>query len=109
MNRNLNGIAEVNLAQWDHLPTRAVLFGEAQGRVVISTGEPARVLQIAAAHGVPAWHIGTVKSRDEGLSIRSHGKLLTLGTERMATAYHMAIPRIMETASQSAAITDTEK
>jgi phosphoribosylformylglycinamidine synthase len=101
--------ADVDLAHWDHLPARAVLFGEAQSRVVISTGEAARVLQIAAAHGVPALRIGTVRPRGDGLSIGTHGMRLKLGTERMAAAYHMAIPRIMDTAPQSAAITDTEK
>jgi phosphoribosylformylglycinamidine synthase subunit PurL len=101
--------AEVDLAAWDDIPLRAVLFGEAQGRVVISTGETERVLQIAAANGVPARRIGSVTSLADGLAIRARGKLVKVGTERLAEAYHTAIPRLMETAPLRAAFTDSEK
>jgi phosphoribosylformylglycinamidine synthase len=100
--------ADVDLAAWDALPLRAVLFGEAQGRVILSSGAADRVLQIAAANGVPARKIGTVRTLADGLSVRTHGKIIKMGTEQLAEAYHTAIPRIMDTAPQSAAIDDTE-
>jgi phosphoribosylformylglycinamidine synthase len=100
--------ADVDLSAWDSLPLRAVLFGEAQGRVVVSSGEAERVLQIAASNGVPARRIGTVTTLDSGVSILTHGKTVKMGTEQLAEAYHTAIPRIMDTAPQSAAIEATE-
>src|SRR5512132_1836343 len=52
--------ARVNLTPWRALPRRALLFGEAQGRVVVSTPDAAAVLAIASRHGVPARAIGEV-------------------------------------------------
>jgi phosphoribosylformylglycinamidine synthase len=100
--------ADIDLGAWDSLPLRAVLFGEAQGRVVISSGEAERVLEIAARNGVPARVIGTVTELAEGFTIRAGGRVLQIGTEQAAAAYHEAIPRIMDAAPQSAAIEETE-
>jgi phosphoribosylformylglycinamidine synthase subunit PurL len=100
--------ADIDLGAWDSLPLRAVLFGEAQGRIVVSSGAPDRVLDIAAQNGVPARVIGTVTEQSEGLTIRTGGKVLKIGTEQAAAAYHEAIPRIMDAAPQSAAIEETE-
>ena len=100
--------ADIDLGAWDSLPLRAVLFGEAQGRVVISSGEAERVLEIAARNGVPARVIGTVTELAEGFTIRAGGRVLQIGTEPAAAAYHEAIPRIMDAAPQSAAIEETE-
>ena len=88
--------ADVDLSAWDELPARAVLFGETQGRIIVSTGEPDRVLDIAAQRGVPARRIGAVVPLADGLSIRMRGKILMLGTEMLAEAYHTAIPRLMD-------------
>jgi len=100
--------ADIDLGAWDSLPLRAVLFGEAQGRVVVSSGEADRVLEIAARNGIPARVIGTVTEMAAGLTIRAGGKVLKIGTEQAAVAYHQAIPRIMDAAPQSAAIEETE-
>ncbi|HWG35139.1 MAG TPA: phosphoribosylformylglycinamidine synthase subunit PurL [Gemmatimonadaceae bacterium] len=100
--------ADIDLGAWDSLPLRAVLFGEAQGRVVISSGEADRVLEIAARNGVPARVIGTVTELSQGFTIRTGGRVLKIGTEQAAAAYHEAIPRIMDAAPQSAAIEETE-
>ena len=100
--------ADIDVGAWDSLPLRAVLFGEAQGRIVVSSGAPDRVLDIAGRNGVPARVIGTVTEPSEGLTIRTGGKVLKIGTERAAAAYHEAIPRIMDAAPQSAAIEETE-
>ena len=101
--------AAIDLNEWDSLPLRAVLFGETQGRVVLSSAEPDRVLQIAENHGVPARSIGTVAARADGLTIRAHGKVLKSGTEELAEVYHNAIPRIMNTTPQSATERDNRR
>ncbi|MEO7104542.1 MAG: phosphoribosylformylglycinamidine synthase subunit PurL [Gemmatimonadaceae bacterium] len=100
--------AEVDLTPWASLPDRAVLFGEAQGRVVVSSGEVARVLQIAAANSVPARRIGTVTSRDGGLLIHVGSQTVRIGTDQLGEAYHTAIPRIMNTTAQVAVIDEVE-
>lgn len=94
--------AQLDLDAWTHLPLRALLFGEAQGRAVISTPAPDAVLALAAHHGVPAGVIGTVRDASHGLSVivgqySAHSSLDTL-----ATAYHHAIPRIMSQAGTAA-------
>src|SRR5665213_1940110 len=101
--------ADIDLTDWDTLPLRAVLFGEAQGRIIVSSGEPERILQIAAANGVPARKIGTVTPLAAGLMIRTHGKSVSAGTEMLAEAYHTAIPRIMNTTPQSVATDDIKR
>ncbi len=101
--------AHVDLTTWDTLPLRAVLFGEAQGRVVVSSGEAERVLKIAAANGVPARKLGTVSALADGVAMRARGVTLQIGTEVLAEAYHNAIPRIMETAPSGAAMDDTKR
>jgi phosphoribosylformylglycinamidine synthase len=100
--------AEVDLTAWDSLPLRAVLFGEAQGRIIVSSGEADRVLQIAASNSVPARKIGTVVSLAKGLTIRVRKQVIQMGTEQLGEAYHTAISRIMDAAPQSAAIEETE-
>ena len=45
--------AEIDLSSWADVPDRAVLFGESQGRIVLSSPSPARILAIATTAGVP--------------------------------------------------------
>jgi phosphoribosylformylglycinamidine synthase II len=83
--------AEVDLSSWSSLPRMALLFGEGQGRIVISSSDPSNILAIAASHGVPARKIGTVRPATAGLRIDT----LTVGVEALAKAFHEAIPTIM--------------
>ena len=85
----------VDLTDWAGLAPRALLFGEAQGRVVVSTPSPVDVERIAAAHGVPARRIGTVEFAEHPFHIRYPGGELVAPVERLAAAYHDAIPSIM--------------
>jgi phosphoribosylformylglycinamidine synthase len=96
--------AEIDLAAWSGLPLRALLFGEAQARIVIGTPDPARVLEIAARHGVPARRIGTVTAESGALSITVGDRVIRAPLERLARAYHEAIPRIMSRSAAEAAI-----
>src|SRR5665213_911053 len=100
--------ADIDLTPWDSLPDRAVLFGEAQGRVIVSSGDADRVLQIAAENSVPARKIGVVRSRDEGLMIRVGRQKVRIGTDQLGEAYHTAIPKIMNTTAQAIVIDEVE-
>ncbi len=88
--------ASIDLGAWNALPARALLFGEAQGRVVISTPEADQVLAIAKQHGIPARVIGAVTAASDGLRITTGATTLTMATARMAEAYHEALPRAMQ-------------
>jgi phosphoribosylformylglycinamidine synthase II len=87
----------------DDLPVNALLFGEAQGRVVVSCPEAAldEVLTVAGAHGVPASRIGTVGERGGGLVIEAAGHTVGAPIEELAETYRMAIPRVMDSPASS--------
>jgi phosphoribosylformylglycinamidine synthase II len=87
--------ATVDLTAWSSIATRALLFGEAQGRVVVSTSNAAEVERIARAHGVPVRRIGTVEPPDKPFRIRYGGGELSASVQQLADAYHRAIPSIM--------------
>lgn len=94
--------ATVDLGAWGHLPTRALLFGEAQGRIVVSTARADEVLTVAARHGVPARVIGSVTDASSGLRIATATGTLQTPIARCSTAYHEALPRAMSRATAEA-------
>jgi phosphoribosylformylglycinamidine synthase len=87
--------ASVDLSKWSSLPTRSLLFGEAQGRVVVSTPDPAAVLAIAGRHGVPATEIGKVGEIDGSLEITVGKQRFEAPVARLSAEYHGAIPAMM--------------
>ncbi|MEP6493030.1 MAG: phosphoribosylformylglycinamidine synthase subunit PurL, partial [bacterium] len=91
--------ATIDLSTWGKLPDRALLFGEAQGRVVVSTSMPDTVVAIAAKHGVPATTIGRVGSLGAPLQISTAKGKLVASIQKLDEAYHEAIPRIMSQAA----------
>ncbi|HET7456092.1 MAG TPA: phosphoribosylformylglycinamidine synthase subunit PurL [Gemmatimonadaceae bacterium] len=98
--------ADVDLSPWSGLPLRALLFGEAQGRVVVSTREAADVLAIARRHGVPARHVGAVRAGSPSLRVQVGARSIVAPLERLADAYHGAIPRVMTGAVASVAVAE---
>lgn len=90
--------AEIDLSAWSSLATRALLFGEAQARVVISTNDVPSVLAAAARHRVPAHVIGTVRDASHGVSFTVGAHRIHAKTEALADAFHGAIPRAMRRA-----------
>jgi hypothetical protein len=76
----------------------ACLFGEAQGRVVVSC--PAEttdeVLRLAGRHEVPARRVGTVRGPGAAFRITVRNGSIDTGLEEMAKAYFDAIPTLME-------------
>ncbi|HVZ47725.1 MAG TPA: phosphoribosylformylglycinamidine synthase subunit PurL [Gemmatimonadaceae bacterium] len=87
--------ATVDLTPWKHLPPRALLFGEAQGRIVVSTDRLPAVLGAARTHGVPATVLGATTAADEGLVISGAGTPLRVSLADIADAYHGALERAM--------------
>ncbi|HKS05225.1 MAG TPA: phosphoribosylformylglycinamidine synthase subunit PurL [Gemmatimonadaceae bacterium] len=85
----------VDLSAWAHLSARALLFGEAQARVVVSTESPDAVLALAAHWGVPARRIGTVTPADDGITMRLGTREMRAPASRLARAYHESIPARM--------------
>jgi phosphoribosylformylglycinamidine synthase len=96
--------AQIDLSAWDALPRRALLFGEAQARVVVSSADADAVLATAARHGVPARVIGTVRDAGAGLTLRTRGSTWTAASATLADAYHGAIPRLMDRAATAATL-----
>jgi phosphoribosylformylglycinamidine synthase II len=87
--------AEIDLSSYSDLSNRAILFGESQGRVVVSSVAPARVLEIAAKAGVPCTQIGKVHLHSSTLDIKLPTRLLQSPLARLRRAYHDTIPTIM--------------
>ena len=67
----------------------------AQARVIVSTNDPATVLDIAAARGVPARVIGQVGPVGAPLQISTAAVRFIAPLARLDDAYHETIPRIM--------------
>jgi phosphoribosylformylglycinamidine synthase subunit PurL len=95
MNREKPLGASVSLNDWASLPARALFFGEAQGRIIVSTSDADAVMRHAAAHGVPARVVGRVGTNKDSLVITTVTTTLNASLSRIDEAYHEAIPRIM--------------
>jgi phosphoribosylformylglycinamidine synthase subunit PurL len=87
--------AEIDLSAWGAIPNRGVLFGETQGRIVISSSAPERILDIAAKAGVPCARIGTVRRHSDTLAIKLASATLKASVASLSRAYHDTIPSIM--------------
>jgi phosphoribosylformylglycinamidine synthase len=88
--------AEVSLGDWSGLPLRALLFGEAQGRIILSTPVPEAVVAAAERQGVSAHVIGRVTDAEAGLTVSAGGRRFHAPIDLLATAFHDTIPRIMD-------------
>ncbi|HEU0015451.1 MAG TPA: phosphoribosylformylglycinamidine synthase subunit PurL [Longimicrobium sp.] len=82
----------------DDLPPAALLFGEAQGRVVVSCHEENvdAVLGLAAAHDVPAEWIGTVGEPFGIFAVCTPGGTIDAPVDELSRIYESAIPRRMD-------------
>jgi phosphoribosylformylglycinamidine synthase subunit PurL len=100
--------AELDLTRYSDLSNAALLFGEAQGRVVVTTTASSAVEAVARRHGVPAAVIGRVRQSSTHLAVTSHGRTWTAELDLLAAAYHETIPRIMATAPQAVAVEEQD-
>jgi len=96
--------AAIDLSAWAAVPLRALLFGEAQGRVVASTPDPDALLAIARRGGVAARRIGIVGEGGDDLYLRVGAVEIRAPLARLADAYHGTIPRIMQRSALPAAM-----
>jgi phosphoribosylformylglycinamidine synthase len=96
--------ADIDLSAFGALPPRAVMFGEAQGRILLSAPDPAPVLAIAERHGVPAWRIGTVRAGSDRLSFTLGERTSHASLRRLGEAFHDTIPAIMGSSPAEAAV-----
>lgn len=102
MGDRTNGLgANVDLSAWEALPLRALLFGEAQGRALVSTSDAPAVLAIAARHGVPAHAIGTVGEQGGDIVVKVGTREIRAPHAVLSAAYHDTIPGIMDRSSIS--------
>ncbi len=87
----------------DDLPLAPLLFGEAQGRAVVSCrrGDEAALLEIARSNGVPASRIGEVGAPGAAFRIRTRAGVLDTRTGTLAAVYFGAIPRRMDGAPET--------
>jgi phosphoribosylformylglycinamidine synthase subunit PurL len=88
----------VDVSVEDDLPAEALLFGEAQGRALVScaAGDVDRVLTIAASHDVPARRIGTVGAPGGIFRIETRGPAVEAAAGELMEIYESAIPRRMD-------------
>jgi phosphoribosylformylglycinamidine synthase subunit PurL len=93
-NRDAQFGAEVDLKSFVSVPGRALLFGEGQGRVIVSTPSPDKVVAIAGKHGVPAAIIGKVTAA-KSISIGTADTVLVASLSDLDDDYFETIPRIM--------------
>jgi phosphoribosylformylglycinamidine synthase len=87
--------AEIDLSGWRDLPDRAILFGESQGRIVVSSHSPERILGMAAAAGVSCVQIGRVRTSANALEIKLPKRSMRSPLKGLVRAYHETIPAIM--------------
>ena len=57
-NQDCESGAEIDLSAYSALADRAILFGETQGRIIVSSPAPERIRAIASAAGAPCAQIG---------------------------------------------------
>lgn len=88
----------------DDLPPVATLFGEAQGRIVVSCApdDVSAVLEAAREHGVPARLVGTVGEPGGSFSMTLPQGRIQAPVADLAAAYFGAIPALMNAPSTSA-------
>ena len=87
--------AEIDLSSWRDLSERAILFGESQGRIVLSSPSPERIIALAAAAGIPCVKIGNVRRSSNSLDIKLPNRSMRSSLISLSRAYHETIPTIM--------------
>jgi phosphoribosylformylglycinamidine synthase II len=97
MNREEEHGARIDLSHWPEISTRALLFGEAQARVVVSTSMPDTVATIARKHHVPARVIGSVGAVGDPLQITTSKERISTPLAKLDNAYHETLTKIMST------------
>jgi phosphoribosylformylglycinamidine synthase len=87
----------------DDLPAVSLLFGETQGRVVVSCApeRAAAVARVAREHGVPCAEIGAVGGPRGRFRIAARAASIDCGVQELADAFFGAIPALMDAPATS--------
>jgi len=93
--RNAPVGAAVSLAPWASIAERALLFGEAQGRAIVTASDLPALLAIAKRHRVPAHVIGSTTPTAAGFLITGAGAGVTATLAELSDEYHGALERAM--------------
>ena len=82
----------------EEIPSAALLFGESQGRVVISCspGNAEQVTALAQKHGVPCQRIGEVGQAQGQYVLRTTEVSIKAAVSDLAEVYYDAIPKLMQ-------------
>ncbi|MCH7563193.1 MAG: phosphoribosylformylglycinamidine synthase subunit PurL [Gemmatimonadetes bacterium] len=82
----------------DPLPTAALLFGEAQGRVLVScaANRAEKMQRLARDHGVPSRLIGTVTEAASGFVMHTKSAGMKVDLNSMKALFFDTIPNIMD-------------
>lgn len=93
----------VQVTLHDAIPVLPLLFGEAQGRIVVSCDPRSadEVLVLAKRHGVPCRTVGQVVSSDESFRIDGRTATLEADVEILAEIFFGTIPNLMDGAGPS--------
>jgi len=93
----------VDVELTDTLPVVPLLFGEAQGRIIVSCAAEVveHVLHLAEHYGVPCTEIGRVVAAAEGFRIRTPQGGVDTDLATLADAYFGALPRLMEGSTET--------
>ena len=88
----------VDVTLHDTLPTVPLLFGEAQGRVIISCNARSLddVLRLAKRHGVPCRSIGEAVPAEDGFRITTRAPAIEVDLEVLSELFFDTIPNLMD-------------
>jgi phosphoribosylformylglycinamidine synthase len=96
--------AEIDLSGSADLSTRELLFGESQGRIIVSSSAAERVLEIARRASVPCARIGTVRQSSDALTLKLRDSRMVAPLDQLRRAYHDTISSIMSRTPEHAGI-----
>jgi len=101
--KGVEGGLGVSVRLEDPLPPVAVLFGEAQGRIVVSCApeDERTVLETAQSHGIPARSIGSVRGPEDRFSVTLPEATLEVPLARLNETYEGALPGLMDSPTPS--------
>ena len=93
----------VHVTLHDAISPLPLLFGEAQGRVVVSCDARSvdDALRIAKKHGVPCRQIGQVVAAEDGFRVEGRSATLEAEMETLSDLYFNAIPNLMNGVTKS--------
>ncbi|MEX2527175.1 MAG: phosphoribosylformylglycinamidine synthase subunit PurL [Gemmatimonadota bacterium] len=88
----------VEITLRDPIPAVPLLFGETQGRVVVSctTDDLDRVHRLARSHGVPIQELGSVTPRAAGFHITTPDAHISMSLDDLEETHFQSLGRIMD-------------